>query len=111
MLALNTEKGNSSVCQLLGTLIHRVSGLEDSLHSLQKRVELSVGDIHQIKNRLESLSQKHLTESEMEENLQSITKTFEQKLEQYISESQTKETCFEQKYSDIISLHETKFLK
>ena len=108
MLVFNSEKGNSSVCQLLGTLIHRVSGLEDSLHSLQKRVELSVGDIHQMKNRLESLSQKHLTESEMKETLQSITKIFEQKLEQYVSESQTKETCFEQKYSDIISLHETK---
>ena len=107
MLVLNSEKGNSSVCQLLGTLIHRVSGLEDSLHLLQKRVELSVGDIHQMKKRLESLSQKHLTESEMEETLQSITKTFEQKLEQYVSELQTKETCFEQKYSDIISLHET----
>ena len=86
MLVCNSNIGSSIVSQL-----HRLS-------DLQERIDSCVDDVHQMK---ESLSQKNL-------EMESITKTFEQKLEQYVSESQTKETCFEQKYSDIISLHETK---
>ena len=77
---------------------------------LQRKVDSTVNEVQQIKDGLESLNERVLSGSQIEEKLQSLAELIEHKVDQnqsYISEVHMSKSYFEREYAGVISVNQT----